>query len=313
MKEISYPCKIDNSLQPAIYHKAKCAKRPLLVALHTWSYSHVTGFEEYLKYCETNDWNLIFPEFRGPNWTPQGCGSEYVVSDLEDAVTFAKNDADADESRIYLCGGSGGGHCTLYMAGRRPDLWTAVSAWCPITDIAAWHAQSLALDKSYALHIELACGGNPAENKAAAEEAKKRSPLTWLKNSQGTPLIIDINAGIHDGHRNCSVPVSHAINAFNIIAKETDRISADDIETIVKDEIIPDHLKTDIIDPCYGSHTLLLRRVSGNVRLNIFEGGHDLLPFPAMEWLSRQRRAQAPDWTAGNASNIMEGNTQLTK
>ena len=313
MKVINYPCKIDNSLQPATYYKAKNAKRPLLVALHTWSANHSIGFENYLEYCQLNDWNLIFPEFRGPNWTRIGCASEYVVSDLEDAVRFAKDDADADESRIYLCGGSGGGHCTLYMAGRRPDLWTAVSAWCPITDVAAWHVQSLNLDTAYSRHIELVCGGDPAESEAAAQEAKRRSPLTWLQNTKGTPLAIDINAGIHDGHRNCSVPVSQAINAFNLIANDADRISAEDIETIVREEIVPDHLKTDVIDPAYGSHTLLLRKVSGNVRLNIFEGGHDLLVVPAMEWLSRQRRAQAPDWTVGNASNIMEGNAQLTK
>ena len=159
--EINYFCKFDNSLQPAICHFSTVAEpRPLVVALHTWSYDHSTNYQTYIEEAEKWDWHLIFPKFRGPNNTPEGCGSDMVVSDLEDAVSYMKKTCNIDPNRVYLTGGSGGGHCSLLLAGRRPDLWTAVSSWCPISDIAAWHAQCKeSAHAVYAGHIEAACGG----------------------------------------------------------------------------------------------------------------------------------------------------------
>ncbi|MBO5959154.1 MAG: prolyl oligopeptidase family serine peptidase, partial [Lentisphaeria bacterium] len=177
--EITYPCKFDSTLQPAIFQAAVSPEpRPLVVALHTWSFDHTQFNEAYGKLCRKYDFHLIHPKFRGPNWQRNACGSDLVVSDLEDAVAYMKKTVNVDEKRIYLVGGSGGGHCSLLMAGRRPDLWTAVSAWCPISDIAAWHKECKGGPCfRYAEHIESACGGDPATDEAAALDAKKRSPL----------------------------------------------------------------------------------------------------------------------------------------
>lgn len=117
VKEITYPCKFDGSQQPAMFYQAKgTGPRPLLVALHTWSGDHTQPSRNYSDFCIENDWNFIFPNFRGPNWLEDGCGSELVVSDLEDAVAYMKQVTDVDPARVYLVGGSGGGHCTLLMA-----------------------------------------------------------------------------------------------------------------------------------------------------------------------------------------------------
>ena len=62
---------------------------------------------------------------------------------------------------IYIIGGSGGGHAALLLAARYPELWTAVSAWCPISDIAAWHKQCQDRALRYAKDIEQICGGDP--------------------------------------------------------------------------------------------------------------------------------------------------------
>ena len=186
LKEITYHCKFDNSLQPAMFQAAESdAPRPLVVALHTWSFDHSANCEAYRAAAEKHNWHLIFPEFRGPNWKSEGCGSDMVVSDLEDAVAYMKSVCNVDPARVYLTGGSGGGHCSLLLAGRRPDLWTAVSSWCPISDLAAWHAQCCGTPhEGYASHIEDACGGNPAESGAATLQCQIRSPLTWLANAR---------------------------------------------------------------------------------------------------------------------------------
>lgn len=312
VKEITYPCKFDGSQQPAMFYQAKGpGPRPLLVALHTWSGDHTQASRNYSDFCIENDWNFIFPNFRGPNWLEDGCGSELVVSDLEDAVAYMKHVTDVDPARVYLVGGSGGGHCTLLMAGRRPDLWTAVSAWCPISDIAAWHQQCLNTPhKGYSEHIESACGGIPASSEHAGKEARKRSPLTWLPNAAN--LTVDISTGIHDGHTG-SVPVSQAIHAYNVLAAPEDRISDQDIAYIVTTEKIPAHLASNESDPAFGSRPVYLRKQSNKVRLTLFEGGHDLLPWPALTWLAKQIAGKTPDWSAGRAPSITAETTELNK
>ena len=307
IKTISYFCSIDKSMQ-----KAKCfvaegeSPRPLLVALHTWSYTYEQDCTAYAEYCLENNWNFIFPDFRGPNWTPDACGSDKAVQDIADAVAYMKKIGKVDDSRVYLMGGSGGGHATLLLAGRHPELWTAVSAWCPISDIAAWYDECLPKKryKGYSAHILKACGGDPSKDAKAKEQAKKRSPLTYLANA--AKLKVDISTGIHDGHifagRNGSVPVSQTLNAFNILAKPEDKISAEDIAFMTETQQIPEKFGTPETDPSFGENTVLFRRQSNLARVTLFEGGHDCLPGPGLAWLARQNRKQAPDWSIGKAA-----------
>ena len=310
---IEYPCKYDRSLQKALILPAEGKDpRPLLVALHTWSFSCDSHFEGYEKAAAEYNWHMIFPEFRGPNWTLDACGSDAVVSDIEDAVAYMKGSFNVDPDRVYLVGGSGGGHASLLLAGRRPDLFTAVSSWCPISDIARWHGECKKAGRDYFRHIEMVCGGDPVSVPSAAREALIRSPRTWLVNAarRKTP-VVDISTGIHDGHTG-SVPIGHAIRAYNEIAAPEDRISEDDIMYMEEHEEVPAHLKAAEGDPAYGSHTVYLRKQSGNVRLTIFEGGHDRLPDTAAEWLARQAAGKAPDFRPG-APVEQSGDTALSK
>ena len=300
LNKIEYKSKFDGTLQPAMCQPAQSSEpRPLMVALHTWSFTYEANCSVYSEVAEKYNWHMIFPHFRGPNWTPEACGSDLVVSDLEDAVAYMCANYQVDLAKIYLVGGSGGGHCSLLMAARRPDLWTAVSSWCPISDIALWHKQSLERKNAYAGHIEQACGGDPAESEAALREAQLRSPLTWLPNAVDR-VTVDISTGIHDGHTG-SVPIGQAIRAFNYLADEQDRISEEDIAWMEINEKIPEHLAAKESDPAFGSHTVYLRRQSKRARLTLFEGGHDILPIVAAEWLNRQTSGKPADWSTGKA------------
>ena len=303
LREITYLSQLDNSMQPALICPAKGEKaRPLAVCLHTWSYGLEGNHDDYLERCKALNWHFIFPHFRGPNWLPEACGSDLVVSDLECAVAYMKENFAVDDARVYLVGGSGGGHASLLMAGRRPELWAAISSWCPISDIAAWYEQTHAKNPGeYDEHILAACGGNPLTCPEAAAQAKHRSPLTWLDNAKGK-VILDIGTGIHDGHTG-SVPVSHAIRAFNRVADPQDRISDQDIAYMVETEKIPAHLAFQEEDPAYGPYKVLLRRTSGMARLTLFEGGHDLLPCPAFGFLNEQVRGADPVWYSGEIYN----------
>ncbi len=123
---------------------------------------------DYARWCIQNDWYFIHPHFRGPRWTPTALGSDLVVQDVVSAVHHMTQTCQVDTKRIYLIGGSGGGHAALLMAGRRPDIWAGVSAWCGIADIRRWWEERTAAG-SYMRQIEQACGGCPDTNARAAE------------------------------------------------------------------------------------------------------------------------------------------------
>ena len=310
-----YPCKIDQSLQNAIVYRPDTREeRPLVVCLHTWSFNcENADCSDYLALAQKYAWNMIFPDFRGPNWTPQACGSDAVVSDVADAVAYMKRAALVDNDRIYLMGGSGGGHCSLLMASRRPELWTAVSAWCAISDVAAWHDQCVERERGYSEHIEKACGGDPSKDASAKAEAARRSPMTYM--AAASRVVLDINAGIHDGHnfdgRNGSVPVSQSLWAFNALAKPADRISEEDIDFITAEQKIPEKFGVPEADPAFAEKPIHFRRQSNLARITIFEGGHDCVHEAGLDWLAKQNRKSAADWSAGKA--VDAANAELDK
>ena len=294
---------LDGTDQPCYFwapEKAKDEAVPLIVGLHTWSldYHQLDHYKTVFNYAAKSGWAFVGPNFRGPNCTPMGCGSDYAVQDIVDAVNYAKAKVKIDASRVYIIGGSGGGHMTLLMLGRHPEEFAGGAAVCPITDIARWHDDSLeehpGRGKNYARNLVAACGGTPAEK---PEEYRHRSPLTWLARAKEQNVPAYICTGIHDGWTG-SVPVGHSFRAFNLLAAEKDRVSEDDIAYIEKNQAVPPSLAAKWTDPFYTEKSRIhFRRTSGNVRLTIFEGGHGG-PFSAgFDFLSRQRKGEPADWT----------------
>lgn len=292
-REVEYVSAADATKQPAMFYAPKSKHPvPLLVALHTWSGDYRQKAQAaYAQWCAEKGWAYIHPDFRGPNNKPQATGSELVVADIASAVAFAKRSTAVDAERVYLIGASGGGYTALLLAGRKPELWTAVSAWVPITDLRAWYFESKKASRKYFRDIALSCGGAPGASPAVDREYKNRSPVTHLKNAVG--LRVDINAGIRDGHAG-SVPISHSLSAFNLLAAAKDRIAAKDIEYFVQHAKVPPHLRRPLTDPSYGRKTPLFRRTSGNARVTIFDGGHELVAPAALSWLERQKKAAKP-------------------
>ena len=166
VREVAIVSRADGSAQPALtWSPATDESRPLLVGLHTWggNYKQVSNGAIFARWAIARGWHFIHPQFRGPNTTPAAMGSDLAVQDVVDAVDHMKSTAKVDDSRIYLIGASGGGHMAMLMAGRHPDIWAGVSAWCGIADIAAWHREHLkaAGPDNYARNIEGALGGLP--------------------------------------------------------------------------------------------------------------------------------------------------------
>ncbi len=296
IREVAFKSTADGSQQPALFYSPPGSEPvPLLVGLHTWSYNYHYPEPAYGLWCLKKGWAFIRPDFRGPNSTPQACGSELAVQDIVDAVRYAQAHANIDPDRIYLVGVSGGGHAALLLAGRHPEIWAGVSAWCPIEDLAAWHAQHTVDGKpdKYARGMEAACGGAPGTSEAVDQEYRKRSPSAWLANAKGLPL--DINAGIFDGHKG-SVPVSHSLNAFNHVAAGKDAPAQELILQMTAKPKVPENESWPGKDPLYQRGEVLFRRISDSARVTLFNGAHQIFPEAALVWLEAQRKGKPAVW-----------------
>jgi dienelactone hydrolase len=310
--EVRYPCP-DGSDQPALFWapgESPTAKKPLLVALHTWSgdYRQAGGEVKYAEWCLQNDWVFIHPHFRGPNRTPEALGSDLVIADIRAAVEWAKTQTAIDETRIYAIGVSGGGHITQLLAGRTPEIWAGISSWCGIADIAAWHRETTAAGRlHYAGHIEAALGGTPHASPQHEAEARYRSPLTWLGQAGSVPL--DLNHGSADG-RDGSVPFSHSLHAWNAVVPESDRIDPAVISRFYETQVPPAGGDRDLADPLYGLLSPLYRRTSGNTRVTIFQGGHEIIHEAALNWLAAQRKGQPANWNPPKIATLKTTETE---
>lgn len=207
LQKIEVVSTIDKSPEKnLLFSPENSAHVPLVVGLHTWSADRFNQQENLLPFCQERGWALLLPEFRGPNLNTnlraaQACASPLACQDVVDAVNRLKNDGLIDHRNIFLFGGSGGGHMALMMAACAPDLWRAVSSWCPITDLVVWHAEN----KAYAPHIEACCNGAP-DSSAGAREYRERSPVNHLAG------LMRANLSIHHGRFDNSVPYTHTLN-----------------------------------------------------------------------------------------------------
>jgi hypothetical protein len=188
---------------------------------------------------------------------------------------------------------------TLLMLGRHPEVFAAGAAFCPITDLARWHADSLlkhpGRGKHYATMLEQACGGTPAEKR---EEYARRSPLTWLAHARAAGVPAYIVTGIHDGWKG-SVPVGHSFRAFNALANPEDRVDEAAIASIEETQAVPEALVyTGPKDPFYSDRMRIhFRRTSANVRFTLMEGGHGGNFAAGLDFLSRQAKGLSADFT----------------
>ena len=281
---------LDGAAQPAIVDLPQTSTQPapLLVHLHSWSsrFDSSNNFADIRAEAKQRGWAFVSPDFRGVNDHPEACGSELAVQDVLDAVEWVSKRTAIDPRRVYLAGSSGGGYMVLVMAGRSPQTWAAVSAFVPISDLAAWHAFSKEKDSRYWKMLE-GCIGYPPTHGMAVQPYRRRSPLHFLPLALGLP--IDIQTGIQDGHTG-AVPVSHSLRAFNALAAPADRVAEADIDAITKDAKIPARLAAKIEERRL--KRVLFRRTSGATRVTIFDGGHEA-DFPAaVRWLEQHRQPE---------------------
>ena len=137
------------------------------------------------------------------------------MQDVLDAAAYAaRRTRRSIQAAVYLVGVSGGGHMALLMAGRVPDRWTAVSAWVPVSDLAAWHAECRgrgpALRRRSGALVRMHDQRPHAQRRRAPETA--RPSMLNTTPARLSPIFIPISA-----------PLSTSTQAFSMAMREACR------------------------------------------------------------------------------------------
>lgn len=280
---------LDGVTQVFYYDKSTtAAPQPLVVELHSWSNSADSQMGMIATQVHAKNWNYIFPNFRGVNNHPKACCSEFVLSDIDEAIDWALKNLKVDRKQIYVVGFSGGGYATLSTYMRSRHAIRGFSAWASISDLEAWYAQSVERKNKYAAEIVQCIGANGTFD---AEKARARSPLFWeTPTSKRKNTRLQIYVGVHDGYTG-SVPISQSINFYNKLLKDfkekdqTRYVSAEDMELMLKTRSFPTQNPAEKL----GDRALLYQKTAKNIGLTVFEGTHEILYGEVLERLTSQK------------------------
>ncbi len=266
---------LDGKIQRFYFYKSSKKNMPLVVSLHQWSADYSTYKNSLAPQAKVKDWNFIHPDFRGPNNNPKACGSNYVISDIDEAIDWAIKNLEADPKCIYIVGASGGGYAALCHFMKSSRKVKEYSVWVPITDLGRWYFESKVRGSKYANDvISCTCNTCVAPN---FDESKKRSPMY-----QKTPLgklkdcKLKIYAGIHDGYTG-AVPIVHSVLFYNKIigalgGEESEKVPLDDLCWMLTTQNSLNEVTGKL-----GDRDILYYKAYQNVSVTIFEGTHEIL------------------------------------
>lgn len=284
-KKVEIVSTADGALQPAYFFRAKSDQpRPLVVRLHAWS-SDYTKVDGVAQLCIDNDYNYIHPNFRGPNNRPEACGSPLVIQDIDDAIDYVIAHANVDTTSIHIIGGSGGGYATLLCYMKIKHRIKTFTAWASITNLVDYYYECAGRREKYDKYmhdLEQATSGLPKDGFVPyfdEAEAVKRSPVfmdTPVPQRENSKLFIF--TGIHDGGLSGDVPFTHSLKMFNKIVSDFDYSEQEILFSNEEMLRLMDWQTTG--PPVYKDHlsVLIQRQYLDKVQINLFEGGHEMIP-----------------------------------
>ncbi|BBI61820.1 hypothetical protein HSBAA_31260 [Vreelandella sulfidaeris] len=295
IQDIEITSSADESSQPALYHNSGSdEEKPLLMVLHSWSIGYLQNIDIPLgEFAVANDWVFIHPDFRGQNdGRPESTASELVISDMEDALEYARENANIDESRIYLLGYSGGAMNALHLCQPSPRDICGVAAWVPVYDLVTWYQWNAERGEPYADEITGACGGVPTEDSEAREECAQRvlapTCLRWRESFECSwhtvSTIIPCRPSKHFmllmiwPPKRIKFLRNKSISLWSTVKCLKHWPSARRMKSAI----------SSISMKPMPSVQLYLQ--SGPAELVLFEGEHEMLYRPGLEWLARQQR-----------------------
>ena len=275
---VDIPSSLDGTNQKTyVYFPASDNPKPLIVSLHTWS-GNYTQKDPLVKQILENQWNYIHPDFRGANNNPKACGSEFVLADIDDAISFAIENGNVDLEQIHVVGASGGGFATMLAYMKSAHDIKTFSSWVGISDLVKWYYESLGRGNKYARHIALATTGDTIT--IDEKEAKKRSPFfmdTPVQKRQNSKFYL--YCGIHDGYTG-SVPITQTIDFYNKLATD---VQPENEKSLVPQKVRETMLRQRNLPGLELHEKLGNRKIwyknscRDKIFLTVFEGGHEMV------------------------------------
>jgi pimeloyl-ACP methyl ester carboxylesterase len=153
----NFPSRYDGTLQEAVLQLPPdhdTTPLPLVIALHGWLGWGVEYEKETIRTygvaAADRGWLLAVPETHGEQPVPEGLspGCHSLASrasqhDIMDTLVYVDTNFSVDLDRVYLVGESMGGMIAATTAAKYADHFAAVVDVSGITDLAAWHDESL--------------------------------------------------------------------------------------------------------------------------------------------------------------------------
>ncbi|MCB0685047.1 MAG: prolyl oligopeptidase family serine peptidase [Saprospiraceae bacterium] len=263
------------------YSSDKEEPQPLIVSLHTWSgdYSQIDSLAAM---CLARNLNYIHPNFRGANHTREACCSELALGDIDDAISYAIQNANVDQNKIYVIGVSGGGYATLSTFMKSRHHITKFSAWASITDLQAWYRESTIRNNKYAGNILDCTGSTHGLN---INIVKEKSPIYWNTPTEKLEYAqLRIYAGIYDGIQG-SVPITHSINFYNKLLTDMSVTDSSEYASISEKLLLLEKREPLGNFGEISGRKVCMKKQFENLSLIIFEGNHEMLTTFALEEL----------------------------
>jgi pimeloyl-ACP methyl ester carboxylesterase len=278
-KKVDIRATHDASMQPAMMRlSTRSTPQPLIVSLHSWSGDYAQA-DELASDITKRDWNMIHPHFRGPNNTPDACGSDAVVQDIDDAIRYMIRYKNVDPTDVHIVGSSGGGYAAMLCYMKITYPVKSFSSWVGISNLVDWYYESLGRKQKYARDILLCTGDTTALN---IHEAQRRSPLFMpAALRRNAPMFI--YAGIHDGYQG-SVPITQSIQFYNKLVLDrspndtANLVPLSDAHELVVKRNFPKHTTGLML----GERAVHYKKTHDPFSLIIFEGKHEMLPAEAL-------------------------------
>lgn len=277
MNYVEIPSTLDGEIQEA-YFLSSTEEAPLIISLHQWTATY-ENFDPISNMAIEENWNYIRPNFRGPNIQPKAGGSEYVLSDIDDAIAYAKENSNVQTDNIYIVGTSGGGHAALMHLMNSEIEVSGYSAWVPITDLIAWYGESRLRDNKYS--DDILAITNSQNNRLDIQEARNRSPI-----HQDTPVDkledteVHLFAGVHDGYDG-TVPIGHTLNFYNKLITDLEYGEEHLIPYDVESQLLYTQTLHELDEehdyPMIGNRNIIYETGVENINLTIFDGHHEIL------------------------------------
>jgi lysophospholipase L1-like esterase len=278
-KKVAIPSSADGSEQMAYFYAAPGPDlKPLVISLHTWS-ADWQQRDTVVNLCIEKGYNYIHPDFRGPNRRPEACGSPLVISDIDDAITWAMANTKTDPENIHVIGVSGGGYATVLTYMKSKHKIRSFSAYAGLYNLVAWYQESLGRKARYAGDIAASTSGN--REVFNTEEAKLRSPFFMAQPvTDRTHSKLSIYCGVHDGYTG-SVPISHSLKMYNKLVYDFD---PDARRSMIPEEYMFSMVNNRSLPGMSDQGTVLGRKIiyknhyQDKVNVTVFEGGHEMIP-----------------------------------